>query len=89
MEMKADSTDLEELFYGTVTVGERGQIVVPTQARVDFDINPGDKLLVFSDPPRIGLVIVNVRNVAPIMAQMEQALARMRQELDEVPDESE
>lgn len=89
MEMKPDCTDLDELFYGTVTVGERGQIVVPAQAREDFDVNPGDKLLVFSDPHRVGLVIVNVSNVASIMAQMEQALARMRQELGDVPDDSE
>ena len=89
MKMKPDCTDLDELFYGTVTVGERGQIVVPAQAREDFDVNPGDKLLVFSDPHRVGLVIVNVSNVASIMAQMEQALARMRQELGDVPDESE
>ncbi len=87
--MKAGHSDIDELFYGTVTVGERGQIVVPAQARVDFDINPGDKLLVFSDPHRVGLSIVNVRNVGPIMALMEQALARMRQELGDVPDESE
>ena len=89
MEVKPGPTDIDELFYGTVTVGERGQIVVPAQARVDFDINPGDKLLVFSDPHRIGLNIVNVLNVGPIMTLMEQTLARMRQELGDVPDESE
>ena len=87
--MKSGYRDIDELFYGTVTVGERGQIVVPAQAREDYHLSPGDKLLVFSDPHQVGLMIVNVRNVAPIMAQMEQALARMRQELDEVPDESE
>ncbi len=81
--MDTKGIEIDELFYGTVTVGERGQIVVPAQAREEFDINPGDKLLVFRHPPSGGLVIVSVANVAPIMAFMEQALERMRKEIDE------
>ncbi len=81
--MATDSTKIDELFYGTVTVGERGQIVVPAQARADFDINPGDKLLVFGHPHQIGLMIVNVANVGRIMTFMEQAVERMREHIDE------
>jgi AbrB family looped-hinge helix DNA binding protein len=36
-------------FYGSVTISERGQIVIPAEARKDFKINTGDKLLVFGD----------------------------------------
>ena len=36
-------------FYGSVTVSERGQIVIPVDARRDFGIKTGDKLLVFGD----------------------------------------
>ena len=36
-------------FYGSVTVSDRGQIVIPAAARKDFDINIGDKLLVLGD----------------------------------------
>jgi len=36
-------------FYGSVTVSERGQIVIPIDARKDFGIETGDKLLVFGD----------------------------------------
>ena len=35
--------------FGTVKVGERGQIVIPKEAREIFDINPGDTLLVLGD----------------------------------------
>ena len=35
--------------FGTVTVGERGQIVIPKQARELFGIQPGDALLVLGD----------------------------------------
>jgi len=34
-------------FYGSVKVGERGQIVIPIEARKHFNINPGDQVLVF------------------------------------------
>lgn len=43
-------------FYGSVTVSERGQIVVPAAARQDFNIAAGDKLLVFGDT-KMGLWI--------------------------------
>jgi AbrB family looped-hinge helix DNA binding protein len=39
-------------FYGSVTVSERGQIVIPADARKDFGIKTGDKLLVFGDLER-------------------------------------
>jgi len=36
-------------FYGSVTVSERGQIVIPADARKDFNIQVGDKILVFGE----------------------------------------
>lgn len=33
----------------TVTVGEKGQIVIPKQARELFNIQPGDSLIVLGD----------------------------------------
>jgi len=35
--------------FGTVKVGEKGQIVIPKEARKIFDIHPGDSLLVLGD----------------------------------------
>jgi AbrB family looped-hinge helix DNA binding protein len=36
-------------FYGSVTVSERGQVVIPAEARKDFGIEVGEKLLVLGD----------------------------------------
>ena len=36
----------------TVTVGEKGQIVIPKQARELFDISPGDTLMLLGDTKR-------------------------------------
>lgn len=35
--------------FGTVKVGEKGQIVIPKQARDIFAIKPGDRLMVLGD----------------------------------------
>ena len=44
--------------YGTVKVGERGQVVIPSKAREDFNIKPGDLLLVFAGRRRGGIGMV-------------------------------
>jgi AbrB family looped-hinge helix DNA binding protein len=31
-----------------VTMGERGQVVIPAQVRERFDLSPGDRLMVFA-----------------------------------------
>ena len=44
-------------FFGAVTVGERGQIVIPKNARDVFHIKPGHTVIVVGDEER-GLAIV-------------------------------
>ena len=43
--------------FGTVTIGERGQIVIPVKARKIFDLNPGDSLIVLGDEEQ-GIALV-------------------------------
>jgi AbrB family looped-hinge helix DNA binding protein len=43
--------------FGTVKIGERGQIVIPKEAREVFDIKPGDNLLLVGDEEK-GIAIV-------------------------------
>ncbi|MDU4861137.1 MAG: helix-turn-helix transcriptional regulator [Terrisporobacter othiniensis] len=56
-------------FFGSVTVGERGQIVIPKEARELFDINTGDKLLVLGDEEK-GIAIVHQRDLINFMGGM-------------------
>lgn len=49
-----------DAFYGAVTVGERGQIVIPAEARAELGIQAGDKLLVMRHPVYKGLMICKI-----------------------------
>lgn len=42
--------------FGTAKVGEKGQIVIPKEAREVFNIKPGDNLLILGDETS-GIVI--------------------------------
>jgi len=43
-------------FYGTVKVGERGQIVIPKKARDEYDIQAGDSLIVYGDNKKVIII---------------------------------
>ena len=47
----------QDKFMSTVKVGDKGQIVIPKEARDMFDIEPGDSLLLLADQER-GIAIV-------------------------------
>ena len=57
--------------FGTVKVGERGQIVIPKEARELFDINPGDTLLVLGDEEQ-GIAVVKADVMKEVAEQMSQ-----------------
>lgn len=52
----------DEAFYGSVTVGERGQIVIPSEARAAMGIQQGDKLLIMKHPAHHGLMVFKIES---------------------------
>jgi len=56
-ELIAPRTEKTKHLFGSVKVGERGQVVIPKEAREIFDIKPGDILLVLGDVER-GIALV-------------------------------
>ena len=46
--------------FGVVKVGDKGQIVIPRDARNLYDINPGDALLVLGDQRGMALLKTEV-----------------------------
>ncbi|MCR4850759.1 MAG: AbrB/MazE/SpoVT family DNA-binding domain-containing protein [Lachnospiraceae bacterium] len=47
--------------FGLVTVGDKGQIVIPAKARKLFDISSGDQLVVLGDEGQ-GIAIVKAES---------------------------
>ncbi len=45
----AKKSEKQDKFLWTVKVSEKGQIVIPKQAREEFDIKEGDTLLLLGD----------------------------------------
>ncbi|KAB8125670.1 helix-turn-helix domain-containing protein [Gracilibacillus oryzae] len=45
-------------FFGVVKVGERGQIVIPKQARDRYGIQAGDKLIVLGEDETKGIAVL-------------------------------
>ena len=70
-------------FYGSTTVGERGQIVLPAKLREQLNIQAGDKLLVLSaGPPGREAVMIMRSDVLNDMVQ------RMSQHFQELIDQA-
>ena len=70
----------DSYIYGTVKVGERGQVVIPSKARKDFKIKPGDLLLVIAGKNRRGIAMVKAD-------MMREFAARILRGLEEVTEE--
>jgi AbrB family looped-hinge helix DNA binding protein len=64
-------------FYGTVTVTERGQISLPAEARKDFEIEAGDKLLVLGDLEK-GIALAKSNFVLQMMGGTLEAMNKMK-----------
>ena len=64
---------------GTVKVGEKGQIVIPKEARTIFNIQPGDTLIVLGDEKQGGLAIMK----ADILKEFADAVFSARSEKEE------
>ena len=64
----------EEMFVGAVTVGERGQVVIPAEARKKLRIDTGDRLFIMGHPSGEGLVFLKVDSVREFLKHMADGL---------------
>ena len=63
--MKSASKDR---FIVSVKVGEKGQIIVPKEAREMFNISPGDTLMILGDKER-GIALMKSDEVYELMSK--------------------
>lgn len=55
--------------FGMVTVGDKGQIVIPAKARKIFDIKPGDNVIVLGDEAQ-GIALLKEKSFMQIVDNM-------------------
>lgn len=53
-----------------MTVGERGQVVIPAAVREKLGINPGDKLLVLQGPSGHGILFARLQDLEGIVKDL-------------------
>ena len=72
-------------FFGSTTVGERGQIVLPVELRKKLNINQGDKLLVLGSghTETGGVFLVKGEVLTGIMTRLEQNISQILKETKE------
>lgn len=68
--------------FGTVKVGEKGQIVIPKEARQLFDIKPGDTLLVLGDEEQ-GLAVVKADMMKEFAVKILKGLGSLSGQLED------
>ena len=59
----------KDKFIGISKVGEKGQIVIPKEARDMFSINPGDSVIVLCDKER-GIAILKADAIEDLTNQV-------------------
>ena len=60
--------------FGVVKVGDKGQIVIPRDARKVYDIRPGDALLVLGDQK--GMVLLKTEIFQNVIDQAMEGLSK-------------
>lgn len=56
--------------YGTATVGSKGQVVIPAEAREDLGLKPGDRLYVMNSAHGSGVVLLKEEMLEAFVEQI-------------------
>lgn len=64
----------EKYIFGVVKVSDKGQIVIPRDARKLYDINPGDALLMVGD--KNGMALIKTEIFQDFVGQVVEGLTK-------------
>lgn len=73
----SECNGFSEAFYGSSTIGERGQIVIPAEARADLGFQPGDKVIIMRHPVHKGIVLFKMEAVREFLDDFQRNLDRI------------
>ena len=75
-------------FYGATTIGERGQVVVPAEARKDLELTHSTKVMVFGAPMGEGLLLIKADSISEMLVHANQMLSGVEEMLKSSSDDS-
>ena len=67
---------------GTMTLGPKGQVVIPSDVRESMDVKPGDKLVALYVPHKKAIGFVSESAMQSMIDHMGAHLGDLRSELD-------
>jgi AbrB family looped-hinge helix DNA binding protein len=79
--MIAKFDEMHPIFYGSTTVSERRQVVIPAEARRDMDITPSTKLLVMGGPHKDLLLLAKAEYVTAFMTKITEMLNQFKEQV--------
>lgn len=71
----------DKRFCGVATVGTKGQIVIPIEARDDIGLNPGDKVFVISMKEKKMLAVFPAGSMEAFVEEMTSQLSNLKRAL--------
>lgn len=75
--MKDHHLHPEGQFYGSTTIGEKGQIVIPQEARINMKLKKGDRLLIFGMDDDM-LAVAKLSHIEKITSHLAKKLKMIR-----------
>ncbi|MBU3958643.1 MAG: AbrB/MazE/SpoVT family DNA-binding domain-containing protein [Candidatus Omnitrophica bacterium] len=67
--------------YGAVTIGERGQLVIPAELRKSFGIKSGDQLMVFAKPDRKVINIMPAKDFSRFLDRAAKLISKLERKV--------
>jgi AbrB family looped-hinge helix DNA binding protein len=63
-------------FYGSTSVSDKGQVVIPAEAREALGLNRGDKLMVLSGPRKNVLILVKPDKLRKMVGELNEEITK-------------
>jgi AbrB family looped-hinge helix DNA binding protein len=70
-------------FYGSATVGTKGQVVIPAEAREELNMKEGEKVVIMKAPFHEGVMILKAEVFENHMAQMQAHISHHHDKADQ------
>jgi len=83
-----DPKNMKVTFFGSNTMGEKGQVVIPVEGRQAMGINPGDKLIFLGDPAKNVLIVAKPEFIEKRIEEMQSHFQAVREQIIEQLGES-